>query len=255
MPTQRLKGQRLKEPLSVTHPQLAAEWHPTKNGDLCSDDVTAGSHRKVWWSCLQNHDWQAIVSNRARLGRGCPFCAGRYADDSHNLAFTHPALASDWHPTKNGTQTPRDVLAGSNKEVWWKCEAGHEWSATPNARSSGIGCPFCSLRRVDDSNCLATTHPSLAAEWHPTRNEGLTPGEITAKSSQKVWWKCSKSVHHEWQASINARVAGSFCPFCPRRRPRPGNSLATDRPELAVEWHPTKNGDLRPEDVTKGSPR
>ena len=27
------------------------------------------------------------------------------------------------------------------------------------------------------------------------------------------------------------------------------NDLATVRPDLALEWHPTKNGALRPEDV------
>ena len=35
-----------KEPLSVTHPDLAKEWHPTKNGELTPNDVTAGSDKK-----------------------------------------------------------------------------------------------------------------------------------------------------------------------------------------------------------------
>ena len=31
--------------------------------------------------------------------------------------------------------------------------------------------------------------------------------------------------------------------------PKPGQSLAEQRPALAAEWHPTKNGDLKPSDV------
>ena len=31
-------------------------------------------------------------------------------------------------------------------------------------------------------------------------------------------------------------------------------SLAEEYPELAAEWHPTKNGDLTPDDVVAGSP-
>jgi hypothetical protein len=50
------KGKRLKEPLSVTHPELAAEWHPTRNGELSAENVTAGSSKKVWWSCKFGHE-------------------------------------------------------------------------------------------------------------------------------------------------------------------------------------------------------
>ena len=31
------------------------------------------------------------------------------------------------------------------------------------------------------------------------------------------------------------------------------NDLATTHPKLAVEWHPTKNGELKPSDVSAGS--
>ncbi|WP_375091209.1 zinc-ribbon domain-containing protein [Peribacillus sp. RS7] len=31
------------------------------------------------------------------------------------------------------------------------------------------------------------------------------------------------------------------------------NDLLTANPQLANEWHPEKNGDLKPTDVTKGS--
>lgn len=37
-----------KSPLSVTHPELAAQWHPTKNAEL-----TPGSGKKVWWQCAE----------------------------------------------------------------------------------------------------------------------------------------------------------------------------------------------------------
>ena len=35
------------------------------------------------------------------------------------------------------------VTAGSNKHESWKCEESHVWSASPNKRSSGRGCPTC----------------------------------------------------------------------------------------------------------------
>ena len=46
-----LYGGTMKKPLSVTHPEIATQWHPTENGDLTPSDVKAGSGKKVWWKC------------------------------------------------------------------------------------------------------------------------------------------------------------------------------------------------------------
>ncbi len=60
---------------AVHHPQIAAEWHTDKNGDLTPYSLTPFSGEKVWWQCSVNpsHEWQAIVANRVN-GSGCPFC-------------------------------------------------------------------------------------------------------------------------------------------------------------------------------------
>ncbi|TFH13473.1 hypothetical protein E4H04_11890, partial [Candidatus Bathyarchaeota archaeon] len=54
-------------------PELAKQWHPTKNEKMTSYDVTPNSGKKVWWICNQGHEWKATVNNR-RNGRGCPGC-------------------------------------------------------------------------------------------------------------------------------------------------------------------------------------
>ena len=36
-----------------------------------------------------------------------------------SLAETHPDLAKEWHPTKNGNITPKMISAGNGKKVWW----------------------------------------------------------------------------------------------------------------------------------------
>ncbi|WP_199424601.1 Helicase associated domain protein [Actinotalea solisilvae] len=59
----------------ASHPQLAAEWHPTANDELQPDQVVAGTGAKLWWRCLEQpeHVWQATGANRVR-GSGCPHC-------------------------------------------------------------------------------------------------------------------------------------------------------------------------------------
>jgi hypothetical protein len=60
--------------MATTHPELAASWHPTKNGNLLPSDVISGTNRKFWWVCDQGHAWFALSSLRAR-GRNCPRCS------------------------------------------------------------------------------------------------------------------------------------------------------------------------------------
>jgi hypothetical protein len=59
--------------LATTNPKLAAEWHPTKNGDLTPSSVMSGSNKKVWWKCGEGHEWQAVISSRSK-GAGCKEC-------------------------------------------------------------------------------------------------------------------------------------------------------------------------------------
>lgn len=64
--------------LATTEPKVAAQWHPTLNGALTPEMVTAGSHRKVWWECPDGHIWKAVIYSRAGPQKtGCPVCAGR----------------------------------------------------------------------------------------------------------------------------------------------------------------------------------
>ena len=35
-----------------------------------------------------------------------------------SLLETHPELAKQWHPIKNGELSPKDFVSGSGKKVW-----------------------------------------------------------------------------------------------------------------------------------------
>lgn len=242
--------------LATLNPKLAQEWHLTKNGGLTPNDVGVGTVKKVWWKCDKgdDHEWDASVVKRSN-GKGCPICSGHKLAKSTSLAILKPSIAKQWHPTKNGDLTPFDVSIGTHKKVWWKCDKGndHEWEAPVNNRSKGSGCAVCVNQVVVNSNCLATVYPELAEQWHPTKNGNLTPNDVTFGSNKKVWWKCDKGDDHEWEAIIVSRHKGIGCPICLNKKIVISNSLATTNPELAKQWHPTKNGDLSPYDVSLGS--
>lgn len=236
--------------------ELLAQWDATRNLPLTPAGISHGSKQKVWWRCQKGHSWQAAVHTRTGSGTGCPVCAGKIPlAGETDLATLYPQLAHQWHPAKNGGLTPDQVLPGSHRKVWWICEKGHEWQAQIKSRVAGCGCPVCASREIHPhENDLASQYPLLAAQWHPTKNGALRPETVAPRSSRKVWWRCAKG--HEWQASVDSRVSGSGCPVCSGRKVVPGeNDLATQFPQLAAQWHPTKNGALSPQQVTSCSNR
>jgi hypothetical protein len=213
-------------PLSQSHPELIAQWHPTLNGDLTPDQIATSSNLRVWWQCLlvTEHVWEMPVFYRTAPSkhRGCPYCAHQRLSITNSLATLYPQVAALWHPTKNGELSPTQVIAGSNKQYWWLCDKGpdHEWQASANSqihKQGYSGCPFCMGKRLSVTNSLATRFPNIAVEWHLTKNEPLRPSDVIAGTQQKVWWQCQKVASHEWQASVNNRTGhNSGCPYCYR---------------------------------------
>lgn len=255
-----LKVTTLQNCFATKFPELAKEWHPTKNGNFTPYHIRPKSEKRAWWLCPKcKWEWYVTVATRSS-GRGCPSCFGRAVTPQNCLASKNPALASEWHPTKNGELTPSDVRPRSGKKVWWKCKkCKHEWQAKIYGRGSGDGsgdgspgCPGCSGRVATPENCLAVKFPKLIKEWHPTRNKKLTPYDVTPGSTNKVWWLCKKC-KYEWQANIGHRSAGSGCPACVGYAVTSRNSLSIEYPQLVKEWHPTKNGKMTPSDVVSGS--
>lgn len=205
--------------LATLAPELAAQWHPTKNEQLQPSDVTLKSHKCIWWICEKGHEWQATVTDRV-AGRGCPVCHNHKILEGYNdLQTVVPELAAQWHPNKNGDLSPSMVLPHHNGRVWWICEKGHEWQASPNNRMAGCGCPFCNQHRlIPEETSLAAVRPDIAAQWDYEKNAPDTPNDVTAYSNKKYWWRCN--VGHHWIATVANRSYGKECPDCLNRKRR-----------------------------------
>lgn len=236
------------------YPELVSFWHPTRNEGISPDAISFSSHRLVWWQCDRRatHVWEESlkVFTRPKKGGKCPYCDNRRVLLGENdLATTHPDLAAQWHPNKNGNLTPTNCTARSAQTVTWLGNCGHEWKSQVSVRAlRSHGCPYCSGRwAMAGFNDLATTHPELIAEWHPTKNT-LSLHEVSRGSVKKVWWQCAVDPSHEWEATPNSRTNNKTgCPVCSGHKVLAGFSdFGTTHPHLLDEWHPTKNGDLLP---------
>ena len=57
----RISGASLKN----NFPDVAAQWHPTKNGNKKPENFTPGSTEKVHWRCERGHEWEAVIKDRS----------------------------------------------------------------------------------------------------------------------------------------------------------------------------------------------
>lgn len=192
--------------LAESAPDLAAEWHPSLNGDLHPALVTLGSKLQAHWLCTEcAHTWQARIGSRVR-GHGCPACARSRTGKARSLPATgeslaerSPELAAEWHPSLNGDLTPEQVRCKSNKKVWWLCPmCGHEWRTAVGNRATGAGCLPCSRKRRQRRSVafppqhpavnasLSEQFPLIAAQWHPSRNGSRVPSEFRQATAAAV---------------------------------------------------------------------
>ena len=229
--------------------EFSAEFHPEKNGQKQPDDFTRASTESIWWLCQRGHEWQAPISNRTRLGNGCPYCAGMLPTAQNNLAIANPLLCKEWDYQKNNNG-PEHFTPRSKTKVWWRCNKGHGWQAVIGNRNSAKNtimrrCPYCANKKICGDNNFAYVYPEAAKEWHPDNNR--KPEELLALSDNKVLWRCSHG--HTWKATLRNRARSIHgCPECFKevrgeayRKATKHYNLQTENPTVCKEWHYEKN--------------
>ncbi|MBS2009910.1 MAG: helix-turn-helix domain-containing protein [Cyanobacteria bacterium SZAS TMP-1] len=243
-------------PLTVSHPDVACYWHPKKNRGFGPEDFSYGSMTQVWWYCdkSKDHVYQTAIKVRVRGSRtstsGCPFCAGN-KPCRENWLHGYPAVAKELHPTKNGKLTAKTVVAASPKLLFWNCATCQNvWKSSPCARTrNDAGCPRCNWgERLD-----LRKYPQALKLFDKERNKKIDFKSMHCRA--KVWWNCPKGDDHCFKAGFyKSHGPKPECPFCRGKKASSTNNLTLNK-RLASEFHPTKNGKLKPSDLTLGSHR
>ena len=311
--------------LLVLFPQIAKEWHPSKNKDLKPENHTHGSNKKIYWSCTKGHTYLAAIKERTRKNNtGCPFCApqtskpeirilsecmsifkeviSRYKIENYEIdvfvkdinvgiefdgSFYHKEkekldlkknqflkhkkinlLRIRQHPLKKISD---DDLIIKNQVLTKSDLNTIIWSLKKFTKKTyhSILKNYCSKDGFVNEqtfkkylsffpsplpeNSLSSTHPKIAQEWDYRKNFPLNPQNFTYGSSHKVFWICKKG--HSYITLIKNRTGSkkAGCPYCSGKKVGADNNLKFIYPEIAKEWHPTKNGKLKPEDFTHRS--
>ena len=232
--------------LATVRPDLASEWHPTKNGDLHPTQIAPNYSKKVWWLCPEcNHVYPKTPNKRVSTGQGCPkHTKERRSEKLHknalkpginDIASQCPELLEEWdYEANEGLCSPEDITIGNTSiYINWICsnpECKNKWKATAYSRIHlESGCKLCGIKKTAEArrsrvlkkgiNDLASQRPDLLKEWDYEKNADICqPDEITIGNDRiKVHWKCPVC-DQKWKASVYLRVhRNTKCRRCTRR--------------------------------------
>jgi hypothetical protein len=228
--------------LKTLSPKIIKEWDVESNQESPSE-VLSNTIRTYQWICANGHTYSASPYNRSR-GRGCPICTGKQVVAGINdVASLYPSLLNEWDTTIPNNIPLNLVTVGSNKVIHWICSEGHRYEQQMAAKIRGRGCAVCAGKKIlTGFNDMATTHPEVSTEWHPTKNGELSPDAVRAGSHQKVWWlgKCG----HEWKAALYHRTGSSRgCAVCAGKQAVVGfnDALSIAPAHIINEYDNSKN--------------
>lgn len=250
-----------KTDVLTLYPGIENLWDSSLNEDCKLENCLPRSKHKAYWTCSKGHTYYSSMATVTRawdrslnrnqlehtLQAGCPVCnhSRRIVPGENDLESQAPWLMSEWDYDRNCVM-PNEIAVHSNLLIYWHCEKGHIWRASPNNRTV-TGCPICNANRLcPGENSLDVVDPVLSAQWSE-KNYPVTPHDVTAYNNHKYLWRCSES--HEWEATVANRHLGEGCPYCTHRLPVKGeNDLKTLFPTIAEEFVPELNEGKLPED-------
>lgn len=237
--------------------KLLPYWDHSKNGSLKPEQLTPFSSVIVWWQCLTNptHVWEQSVLQRNRAKSPCKICRGAIGlSKTNNLLLVYPRIAAQWDPYENGELTPDRVSPMSHKFVHWRClnDHSHKWEQRVYERVRGEStCLICDGIIISPVYNLQVIHPEVAGLWHHTRNNGIEPSDISPSTASVYWWECGFG--HEWQRPVNDQIRSMGCSKCNLNTVSEAYNLAVSYPDVAREWHPTRNGAITPDKIGPSS--
>ena len=243
-----------KNDLKTKFPHIAKEWHPTKNGNLLPEHVSSGTRKKVWWKCPLGHEYQASINHRtAPNGTGCPICySGRQTSFAEQAVFfyvkqLYPDAISRYKADFLG-KMELDIYIPSIKyaieydgEAWHtKAKLEREQRKYQICKAHGI--TLWRLRELMPELCSDIADFMIGMKnLYKHKNLAFAIRQLLIKLNFYNPLKIKINLNrdkHKILEYIKSDVS---------------DSLLLVRPDIAMEWHPTKNGNLLPSMFKPGS--
>lgn len=198
------------------------------------EDLSIGSSVKVTKICddcftiiQKKQTYCTVISQRAKTdGKDrCKNCGQKYSANERkkNIRYenslecfakvNNKEYLLDEFSIKNN-KIPSEIAKSTKDEYIWDClTCNNEYTMSVDSRTNRnkpCGCPYCSGKRVNHTNCLWATHPEIA-EILVNKNIGY---EITHQSNSKQLFNCFECDYSEKKYVYSVTSNGFSCPKC-----------------------------------------
>lgn len=244
-----------KNDLKTKFPHIAKEWHLTKNGNLLPEHVSSGTRKKVWWKCPLGHEYQASINHRtAPNGTGCPICySGRQTSFAEQAVFfyvkqLYPDAISRYKADFLG-QFELDIYIPSIKyAIEYDGEAWHTKAKLEREQRKYQICKAQSItlwrlrEQMPELGVDIADYMIGMKDLYRHKNLEFALRQLLIKLNlYKPLPVNLINLNRDRSKILEYRKASI------------SDSLVVVRPDIAMEWHPTKNGNLLPNMFKAGS--
>lgn len=237
--------------LAEAYPEIAKQWHPTKNGDITPEDIPKSSSVIVWWLGTCGHEWNVPVYYRTSLGHGCPHCHSKTSFNEQALYYYIQQMCPDTINRAKIDGREADVFIPSIQVVgeydgWWHNDSRVDADVKKAKHMQQQGMYFMRIREpacptLPESVGKLFILPSTkdhdienAIRWFLKQLQQLNPQlimpDVNLARDELIIY--SRIANHQYESSLAYRY-----------------------PNLCEEWDWEKNAPITPEMVSGHSRR
>lgn len=239
--------------LATTHPEIAKEWDYEKNGDLKPQDVVYGTRRSVYWLCPMGHSYKTGILHRTAKDKAtrCPVCfSGRqtsFAEQavSYYVKKLYPDTIKRYTAPFLGrleldTYIPSLKLAIEYDGMAWhkKDKRAREEKKYQLCKKNGIKLYRLIELSDDDQHEFRDTYDF--AIWQKNMYEEEQLQQTIQFLKEKIDFSHFRTIIDVNVKRDRNEILESY------KQDLLENSLQAKYPKIAKEWHPAKNGELKP---------
>ena len=235
--------------LATTNPDLAKEWHPTKN-NLLPYQLKAGSSKKVWWLCPHcGHEYQATVYSRVK-GGGCPNCVytnkTSYPEQAlfYYVKQIYPDAINRYKANFLGKMELDIFIPSLNYAIEYD---GAHWHNEKTLRKEQKKYKLCRKENIK----LIRVREKLPSLTSDVADYQIEVVKVDNKINLEETIKELIQYITFFRKGTNINLKKDEKSIRESYQRKPKDSLYNLYPKIAREWHPTKNGHLKPDQFKK----
>ena len=233
---------------ATRYPELLLEWDYEKNQDIKPNEVMGGSKRKVWWKCVNGHSFFASLNHRtSKESTGCQICySGRQTSFAEQAVYYYikKVFPDAMNRYKNiwGSRFELDIYIPSiHTAIEYDGEAWHKKDKIEREQEKYRLCVNHGVRLIrmrEQEYELGSDIADYGFVYHKLYKYNVLQEAIIQLLKFLLCHPISLPVDVDIWRDRNEIRNGIY--------KIEEDSFAGAYPLIAKEWHPTKNGNLKP---------